>query len=70
MKGKTAIGCSDFKIVVLKFLLFYLAKITEKQIQDLVSKGKTSKLKGFSEHPADLKEGILSLDENFNIHLA
>ncbi len=55
----------------LKFLfILFGKKITEKQIQDLVSKGKTSKLKGFSEHPADLKEGILSLDENFNIHLA
>lgn len=70
MKGKTAIGCSDFKNCGFKvsFILFG-KKITEKQIQDLVSKGKTSKLKGFTEHSADLKEGVLSLDENFNIQL-
>jgi DNA topoisomerase-3 len=26
-------------------------KLSEKQIQDLIVKGKTSKLKGFTEHP-------------------
>ena len=70
MKGKTAIGCSDFKNCGFKIPFILFGKNYRKQIQDLVSKGKTSKLKGFSEHPADLKEGILSLDENFNIHLA
>ncbi len=70
MKGKTAIGCSDFKNCGFKvpFVIFG-KKITEKQIMDLVTKGKTSKLKGFTDHPADLKEGVLSTNEAFDIQL-
>ncbi|MGV4414002.1 DNA topoisomerase 3 [Chryseobacterium sp. T1] len=71
MKGKTAIGCSDFKQCGFKvpFVVFG-KKLTEKQIQDLVLKSKTSKLKGFTEHPDSLEEGILSLNQDFNVLLS
>jgi len=47
LKGKSAYGCSDYKncSFVLPFELFG-KKLTEKQIVDLLSLGKTSKIKG------------------------
>lgn len=70
MKGKTAIGCSNFKDCGFKvpFQVFG-KKLTEKQIQDLITKGKSTKLKGFTEHPQSLSEGILRLNDDFNIEL-
>lgn len=70
MKGKTAIGCSDFKVCGFKvgFEVFG-KKLTEKQIVDLIKKGKTSKLKGFTTHPENIEEGVLSFDENFSLIL-
>ncbi|SKC04420.1 DNA topoisomerase-3 [Soonwooa buanensis] len=70
MKGKTAIGCSDFKVCGFKvgFEVFG-KKLTEKQIFDLIKKGKTSKLKGFTTHPENIEEGVLSFDENFSLIL-
>ena len=44
-------------------------KLTEKQIQDLIVKGKSSKLKGFTEHPKSLSEGILRLTNDFALEL-
>lgn len=65
IKGKTAVGCSNFKGCGFKvpFILFG-KKLTEKQIQDVVMKGKSSKLKGFTEHPNQLTEGVIRLGEN------
>lgn len=70
IKGKTAIGCSNFKGCGFKipFVLFG-KKLTEKQIQDLIIKGKTTKLKGFTEHPESLSEGILHLNNDFEVEL-
>lgn len=70
IKGKTAIGCTDFKQCGFKvpFEIFG-KKLTEKQIQDLILKGKTSKLKGFKSHPDGLEEGVLSLGEGFGVEL-
>ena len=70
MKGKTAIGCSNYKGCGFKipFILFG-KKLTEKQIQDLITKGKTSKLKGFTEHAESLAEGVLLLSDDFKIEL-
>ena len=70
IKGKTAIGCSHFKGCGFKipFVLFG-KKLTEKQIQDLILKGKTTKLKGFTDHPESLSEGILRLDNDFEVEL-
>lgn len=70
IKGKTAIGCSNYKGCGLKvpFLLFG-KKLSEKQIHDIINKGKSSKLKGFTEHPESITEGVLRLTENFSIEL-
>lgn len=70
MKGKTAIGCSNYKGCGFKvpFILFG-KKLTEKQIQDIISKGKSSKLKGFTEHPRSLVEGVVQLSDEFTIDL-
>ena len=70
MKGKTAIGCSNFKGCGFKvpFQIFG-KKLTEKQIQDLILKRKSTKLKGFTEHPESLSEGVLRLTDEFKIEL-
>ncbi|MBJ5570581.1 hypothetical protein JGG62_24585 [Salmonella enterica subsp. enterica serovar Typhimurium] len=70
VKGKTAVGCSDFKNCGFKipFELFG-TKLSEKQLLDLTLKGKTSKLKGFSTHPDALTEGVLSLSDDFTVQL-
>ena len=70
IKGKTAIGCFNFKGCGFKvpFQIFG-KKLTEKQIQDLILKGKSTKLKGFTEHPESLSEGVLRLTDEFKIEL-
>ncbi|MBD8082366.1 type IA DNA topoisomerase [Chryseobacterium caseinilyticum] len=72
MKGKTAIGCSDFKNCGFKVSFeIFGKKITEKQLMDLILKGKTSKLKGFNMHPQNISEGTLSVsDQNFEVLLS
>ncbi|WP_333852407.1 type IA DNA topoisomerase [Epilithonimonas sp.] len=65
MKGKTAVGCSDYKGCGFKvpFEIFG-KKLSEKQLQDLILKSKTSKLKGFI---GEQEEGVLILNEDFSI---
>ncbi len=66
VKGKTAIGCSEFKQCGFKIPFEVLGKkLAEKQILELVLKGKTSKLKGFE----DNQEGILIFGEDGNVKL-
>src|SRR5690606_9131872 len=52
IKGKTAVGCQNFQGCGFKvpFEIFG-KKLTEKQIQDLIKKGKSAKIKGFKSHP-------------------
>ena len=70
LKGKTAVGCSDFKNCGFKVTFeIFGKKLTDKQLLDLVEKSKTSKLKGFTSHPSQLTEGTLSLDHEFNVQL-
>ena len=70
MKGKTAIGCSNYKSCGFKVpLVVFGKKLTEKQIQDIIIKGKSSKLKGFTEHPQILTEAVLRLNSDFDIEL-
>lgn len=66
IKGNTAIGCSHFKECGFKvpFEIFG-KKITEKQLMDLLTKGKTNMLKGFKSHPEQWTEGVLTLDDQF-----
>lgn len=70
IKGKTAVGCSDFKNCSFKvpFEIFG-KKLSEKQLLDLILKGKTSKLKGFNSHPENVTEGVLLLSDDFAIQL-
>ena len=70
IKGKTAYGCSDYKQCDFKipFVLFG-KKLTDKQVFDLIQKGKTNKIKGFSENEFNLSEGYLCLDENKEVIL-
>ena len=70
IKGKTAIGCKNFKQCSFKIPFeIFGKKLTEKQLSDLATKGKTSKLKGFKTHPNELTEGVLQLNETFEIEL-
>ncbi len=68
LKGKNAYGCSKWKDGC-KFRLpfvFMGKKLTEKQAQRLISKGSTTKIKGFK--LGDKKvEGILELTSDFNV---
>ncbi|RKT01640.1 type IA DNA topoisomerase [Chryseobacterium defluvii] len=70
MKGKTAVGCSDYKNCNFKvpFEIFG-KKLSEKQLLDLIIKGKTSKLKGFNTHPENITEGALLLSDDFTVQL-
>lgn len=70
IKGKTAVGCQNFQGCGFKvpFEIFG-KKLTEKQIQDLIKKGKSGKIKGFKSHPENLEEGVLCFTENFEVKL-
>lgn len=71
IKGKTAIGCSDFNQCGFKIPFeVFGKKLTEKQLMDLVTKAKTSKLKGFKSHPDGLTEGVLTLTADFGVELS
>lgn len=68
-KGKTAYGCSNFQQCGFKIPFEILNKtLTEKQIYDLLSKGKTTKIKGLvvagQDEPFD---GKLVMNGDFNI---
>lgn len=70
IKGKTAIGCTNFKNCGFKIPIEIFGKnITEKQIFDIIKKGKTSKLKGFKENENKTSEGVLILNDGFTVEL-
>ncbi|MDR1876435.1 MAG: DNA topoisomerase III, partial [Flavobacteriaceae bacterium] len=69
IKGKTAYGCSNFKECGFKVPFeVYGKKLTDKQLSDLINKGRTSKIKGVTlpEHP-EKKDVFLSFNEDFGI---
>lgn len=69
MKGKTATGCSNFNVCGFKIPFELMGKkLTDKQVMDLIQKGKTAIIKGFV-NPADgsQHEGKLILKESFNV---
>lgn len=72
MKGKKAYGCSKHKDGC-DFLIpfhFLSKKLTDKQLTDLVKKGKTTKIKGFvMPGSEEKKEGKLILTDTYNIEL-
>lgn len=72
VKGKSAYGCSAYKTGCKTIIPFvYMGKkLTTKQLSDLISKGKTTKIKGFMtlENSAK-KDGNLEFDGDFKIVL-
>ncbi len=72
MKGKKAYGCERFKEGC-KFIVpfdFMGKKLTNKQLSDLIQKGKTTKIKGFKVPGSDeKKDGKLEFTQDFNIEL-
>ncbi|MEJ6492929.1 MAG: DNA topoisomerase 3 [Flavobacteriales bacterium] len=72
MKGKSAVGCTDFKACGFKIPFELLGKkLTESQLVLLIQIGKTGTIKGF-EIPGnpDPKDGKLVLDDGFNVGLS
>ncbi|PQL94527.1 type IA DNA topoisomerase [Apibacter adventoris] len=71
LKGKQAYGCNDFNNCNFRIpFTFCNKKLTLKQISDLVTKGKTSKIKGFkitNENP--YSEGFIFLNSNYELEL-
>ncbi len=71
MKGKTAVGCSNFKECGFKIPYELLGKkLTESQMLDLIQKGKTATIKGFViPGSAEPRDGKLVLDRSWNVGL-
>lgn len=70
MKGKTAIGCSNFQECGFKVPFELMGKkLTDKQLSDLITKGKTTKIKGLSTGGDTKIEGKFFLDDSFNVQL-
>lgn len=69
MKGKTAVGCSDYTNCGFKIPFHLMGKkLTDKQLVDLIQKKKTSKIKGFANPSSnESMEGRLILDDTFNV---
>lgn len=70
IKGKTAYGCSDFKNCGFKIpFIIFGKKLTDKQLLTLIEKGKTTKLKGFTEAPENKTEGKIILSNTFSLNI-
>jgi DNA topoisomerase-3 len=67
-KGHSAYGCANFHACGFKLPFEILGKkLSDKQLLDLLSKGKTSKIKGLKMPGTDQEiEGKLVMDESFN----
>lgn len=69
LKGKSAVGCSNFKACGFKVPFELMGKkLSDNQLQDLLGKGKTGLIKGIF-HPGnnDKVEGKFILDSTFNV---
>lgn len=71
MKGKSAVGCANFKECGFKIPFELLGKkLTEAQLIQLITKGKTGQIKGFViPGSSETKDGKLVLDATFNVGL-
>lgn len=69
LKGKTAVGCSNFGECGFKVPLILMEKkLSDKQLLDLCTKKKTGKITGFKRGSSDDKlSGHLLLDDSFNV---
>lgn len=68
LKGSTAFGCSEYKAGCTFKVEFeqYNKKLTEKQVNTLIAKGKTGKITGFVVD-GNKQKGILSFNTDFTI---
>lgn len=69
--GKSAVGCSNFKVCGFKIPFLLMGKkLTDTQLKDLISKGKTGSIKGFiNPGTSEPIQGRLILDKSWNIEL-
>lgn len=69
MEGRTGVGCANYKVCGFLVPFELLGKkLTEKQLLDLIQKGRTAKMKGLMiPGAAQVMEGSLSFDETFNV---
>ena len=68
MKGKSAVGCTNFKACGFKVPFEIMRKkLTDKQLQDLISKGKTGSIKGFVGTNDAVLKGKLLITPDFNV---
>ncbi|WP_245843478.1 type IA DNA topoisomerase [Niastella vici] len=70
-KGNTAYGCANFKVCGFKIPFeVFGKKLTDKQIADLLTRGKTGKIKGWKlAGAANETEGKLKLNEAFELEV-
>lgn len=70
LKGNSAFGCSEFKVGCNFKVTFeqFGKKLTDKQVETLISKGKTGKISGFKIAGKKVK-GALVLNEQFLVEL-
>lgn len=69
IKGRAAWGCSLYRkscdfIIPMEF---FGKKLTQKQVEALVLKGKTGALNGFKNEDGSTFSGVLRLDDNFRV---
>lgn len=69
VKGKTAVGCKEFKACGFKIPFeLHGKKLTDKQLVDLITKGKTTTIKGIPNPAGGEKiSGKFSLDDTLNV---
>lgn len=68
MKGKTAVGCSNYKECSFKVPFELMGKkLTDNQLKDLLKKGKTSTIKGIMNPAGEKISGKFFLEEDFNV---
>jgi DNA topoisomerase-3 len=70
-KGNTAYGCANFKVCGFKLPFeVFGKKLSEKQITDLITKGKTGKAKGWKRAGSESEtEGKLKLNDGFELEI-
>ena len=68
MKGKTAVGCTNYKECGFKLPFILMGKkLTENQLSDIIVKGKSGNIKGLLNGNQENKEGKFILGEDFNV---
>jgi len=68
MKGKAAVGCSNFKVCGFKIPFELMGKkLTDNQLGDLIQKGKTGSIKGLKNANGEELSGKFLLSSDFNV---